>query len=101
MVDRFGLIPDQVKHLFAVADLRLGADQLGIRRIELGERGGRIHFVPKPRIDPMTIISMLQKQPKLYAMDGPDKLRLRLDLSDAGSRLRTARELLGQLGGRC
>ncbi|WP_438860403.1 hypothetical protein, partial [Achromobacter spanius] len=78
---------------------KLGADQLGIRRMELGERGGRIHFVPKPRIDPMTIIGLMQKQPKVYAMDGQDKLKLRLELPDAAARLRTARELLAQLGG--
>jgi transcription-repair coupling factor (superfamily II helicase) len=99
MVDRFGLLPEQVKNLFAVADLKLGADQLGIRRMELGERGGRIHFVPKPRIDPMTVIGLMQKQPKVYAMDGQDKLKLRLELPDAAARLRTARELLAQLGG--
>ena len=30
MIDRFGLLPDQVKHLYAVAELKLAATALGI-----------------------------------------------------------------------
>jgi transcription-repair coupling factor (superfamily II helicase) len=33
-------------------------------------------------------------------MEGPDKLKLKLELPDAPSRLRTARDLLAALGGR-
>ena len=99
MIDRFGLLPEQVKHLFAVTDLKLQADALGIRRLELGERGGRILFLPKPKIDPLNIIGLLQKQPRIYAMDGQDKLKLRLELPDAASRFRCARELIGLLSG--
>ena len=34
---------------------------------------------------------LIQSQPRVYAMDGPDKLKLRMELPDAASRLRTAR----------
>ena len=80
MIDRFGLLPDAAKHLFAVAELKLAATGLGMRKLDLGENGGRIVFGPKPAIDPMTVIRMIQKQPKIYAMDGPDKLRIKLPL---------------------
>ena len=36
-------------------------------------------------------------QPKVYAMEGGDKLRVRMDLPDAASRLRTAKGLLALL----
>jgi transcription-repair coupling factor (superfamily II helicase) len=94
MVDRFGLLPDPAKHLFQVAELRLEATRLGIRKLDLGPQGGRVHFVAKPNVDAMTVIRMIQSQPKTYAMDGPDKLRVKLELPDAASRLRTARALL-------
>ena len=42
----------------------------------------------------MTVIRLIQTQPKVYAMDGPDKLRIKLELPDAASRLRTARGLM-------
>jgi len=39
----------------------------------------------------------IQGQPKLYQMEGPDKLRIKLDLPDAASRLSAARGLLAML----
>lgn len=97
MIDRFGLLPDPVKHLFAIAELKLQADTLGIRKLDLGENGGRIVFEAKPRVDPMSVIRMIQQQPKLYAMDGPDKLRIRVPLPEAADRFNAARALLTTL----
>lgn len=94
MIDRFGLLPDPAKHLFAVAELKLAATALGIRKLDLGDKGGRLQFVERPNVDPMSIIKMIQGQPKLYQMDGPDKLRIKLDLPDPPSRLAAAKGLL-------
>ncbi|MCM2336748.1 MAG: transcription-repair coupling factor, partial [Pseudomonas sp.] len=97
MIDRFGLLPDPAKHLFAIAELKLQATALGIRKLDLGEAGGRVQFVEKPDVDPMAIIRLIQGQPKSYQMDGPDKLRVKLDLPDAATRLNAARGLLALL----
>jgi transcription-repair coupling factor (superfamily II helicase) len=97
MVDRFGVLPDPAKQLFAVAELKLAATPLGIRKLELGPTGGRVVFLAQPTIDPMSVIRLIQGQPKVYSMEGPDKLRLRMELPDAASRLRTARGLLALL----
>jgi len=94
MIDRFGLLPDAAKHLFNVAELKLDATDLGIRKLELGPTGGRVQFDAKPKVDPMTVIQLIQKQPQHYAMDGPDKLRLKLPLPDAQARIQAARALL-------
>jgi len=98
MIDRFGLLPDPAKYLFATAELKLQATALGIRKLDIGEAGGRIQFVEKPNVDPMAIIKLIQGQPKLYRMDGPDKLRLTLDLPGAAERVSAARGLLAVLG---
>jgi len=97
MIDRFGLLPDPAKYMFAVADLKLRATELGIRKLDLGEAGGRVHFVEKPNVDPMAIIRLIQGQPKLYRMEGPDKLRMTLDLPDAPSRVLAAKGILTAL----
>ena len=97
MIDRFGLLPDPVKHLFAIAELKLQANVLGIRKLELGENGGRIVFESKPNIDPMAVIQLIQKQPKLYQMDGPDKLRIKHPLPESADRFNAARALLTTL----
>ncbi|MFG3447414.1 transcription-repair coupling factor [Stenotrophomonas sp. NPDC047960] len=97
MIDRFGLLPDAAKHLFAVAELKLQCNALGIRKLELGENGGRIVFEAKPSIDPMAVIQMIQKQPKLYTMDGPDKLRIKHPLPLPEDRFNAAKALLATL----
>ncbi len=97
MIDRFGLLPDQTKHLFATAELKLDATALGIRKLDIGEKHGRIQFVEKPNVDPMSIIRLIQGQPKHYRMDGPDKLRITLDVPDAASRFNAARGLIATL----
>ncbi len=94
MIDRFGLLPDAAKHLFAIAELKLQANTLGVRKLELGENGGRIVFEAKPAIDPMAVIQMIQKQPKLYTMDGPDKLRIKHPLPLPEDRFSAAKALL-------
>ncbi|MGY0650345.1 transcription-repair coupling factor [Luteimonas sp. A537] len=97
MIDRFGLLPDPVKYLFAIAELKQRATDLGIRKIDIGASGGRVQFVEKPSIDPMAIINLVQGQPKNYRMDGPDKLRLTLELPTPEERLQAARGLLSVL----
>lgn len=94
MIDRFGLLPDAAKHLFAIAELKLHATQIGVRKLDLGPSGGRLQFEARPDVDPMTVIQLIQKQPQHYAMDGPDKLRLKLDLPDAAARVQAAKGLL-------
>ncbi|MFT3755918.1 MAG: transcription-repair coupling factor [Pseudoxanthomonas sp.] len=97
MIDRFGLLPDPARHLFAVAELKQTATALGVRKLDLGENGGRIVFESKPNVDPMTIIQMIQKQPRIYAMDGPDKLKIKLPLPEAADRFNAAKGLLAAL----
>ncbi len=97
MIDRFGLLPDAARHLFATAELKLQATALGLRKLDLGAGGGRLQFVEKPHVDPMAVIRLIQGQPQHYRMDGPDKLRITLDLADAATRFQAARGLLTAL----
>ena len=100
MIDRFGLLPVQAQSLFAVAHIKLLADQLGIRKLDVDRAGGRIHFRAKPNVEPMTIIKLMQSQPKVYALDGQDKLRFRQELPEPAQRIEFVQKLLGRLSGR-
>jgi transcription-repair coupling factor (superfamily II helicase) len=100
MIDRFGLLPEPTKTLFALSGLKLMATPLGIRKLDLGASNGRITFRDKPDIDPMAIIRLIQSQPRVYKLDGQDKLRITLDLPGAAERIRAAQEVLVQLGAR-
>ncbi|MGN6482116.1 transcription-repair coupling factor, partial [Luteibacter sp.] len=100
MIDRFGLLPDQAKCLFSVAQLKLMATPLGIRKVDFGPSGGRITFREKPDIDPMALIKLIQQQPRIFKMDGQDKLRVIMELPGSAERIRAAQETLVSLGAR-
>ncbi|MBQ4853247.1 transcription-repair coupling factor [Rhodanobacter sp. B2A1Ga4] len=100
MIDRFGLLPEPTKQLFAVASLKLMATPLGIRKLDFGANGGRIVFREKPEVNPLTIIQLIQRQPRVYKLDGQDKLKVILELPGASERIRSAQELLVTLGAR-
>jgi transcription-repair coupling factor (superfamily II helicase) len=97
MIDRFGLLPAAVKNLFALAELRLLAQHIGITRLDLGPQGGRVEFAPATRTDPAVVIRMIQNQPQRYRLDGPLKLRILHKEDDAELRIAAARGLLEEL----
>jgi len=83
MIDRFGLLPDALKNLIRVTELKLKANPLGIEKIDLSTKGGRIVFNDQPNIDPMKIIQLLQKDPNNYKLDGQNKLRITRIFTDS------------------
>jgi len=97
MIDRFGLLPDAVKALHQVTELKLKASQLGIKKIDYGEEGGRIIFVEQPDIDPIKIIQLIQSQPNTYKLDGNDKIRLIKPILDIEQRIKALEELFDYL----
>jgi transcription-repair coupling factor (superfamily II helicase) len=99
MIDRFGLLPPPAKTLFRIAELKLKAAPLGVRKIEAGPAGGRILFGSNTQVDPMTVIRMIQQQPKHYRLDGQDRLRFTCELPDTEQRIAAIEALLVRLGG--
>ncbi|MEK7225190.1 MAG: TRCF domain-containing protein, partial [Bacteroidota bacterium] len=86
MIDRFGLLPEAARSLFRVTGLKLKAAPLGISKIDLGNRGGRLYFNKNISINPSGIIRLIQSEPLTYRFDGQDKLRVSKELSDVESR---------------
>jgi len=97
VVDRFGVLPEAGKLLFRATALKLRATVLGIRKIEAGPKGARIDFEEKPKIDPAALIQLLQSAPRRYRMEGPTKLRIMSELSDADARLAALGQVLTAL----
>ncbi|HHM06219.1 MAG TPA: transcription-repair coupling factor [Gammaproteobacteria bacterium] len=97
MIDRFGLLPDAAKNLFRVTALKIKAQHLGIRKIEAGPKGGRLIFNAEPNINPTAIIKLIQTQARTFKLDGQEKLRFQLDLSDREKRFATLENLLDAL----
>lgn len=98
IIDRFGLLPEAGKVLFQITQLKLLASPLGISKIEAGLKGVRVEFEKNPKVDPAAIIRLLQSAPRIYKLDGPNRLRILGDMPDAASRLHAVRELVEALG---
>jgi len=97
MIDRFGLLPDAVKNLFSIAELRLLAERVGVTRLDYGPQGGRVEFLEQARADPAALIALIRENGNAYRMDGPRMLRLAQPCSGAPERFRGAKQLLERL----
>ncbi len=94
LIDRFGLLPDATKNLFTLQQLKIAANEIGIKKIELGPKGGYVQFRPNTKVSPVFIVSLVQVQPTMYRMEGADKLKISLDLTDVKDRIKYASSLV-------
>ncbi len=94
MIDRFGLLPVQVGNLFLVSRLRLQAENLGIRAIEAGAGGGSIDFKETTRVNPLSLVNLVQSDPRSYKLAGATRLRFEHDLTDKDQRVKYVENLL-------
>ncbi|WP_347987243.1 transcription-repair coupling factor [Methylomonas sp. AM2-LC] len=97
MIDRFGLLPDQVKALFSITELKQQANPLGIKKIEAHAGGGRIVFGSAPQIDAGELIKLIQTQAQVYKFDGADKLRFTFTFKDLDDKVEFLQKLLLKL----
>ncbi|MGM3176175.1 transcription-repair coupling factor [Dickeya lacustris] len=97
LIDRFGPLPDAARHLLQVAALRQLAQTLGIKRIEGNDKGGFVEFGPHNRVDPTYLIGLLQRNPKLYRLDGPTRLKFITALDSYPQRLTFVSDLLEEM----
>lgn len=86
MIDRFGLLPDPIKHLFTQASIRVQAQRLGIAEIEANAGGGSIEFTDKTRVNPLSIVKLIQSDPASYSLAGASRLRFKRELPDLAAR---------------
>ncbi|MGB0467599.1 MAG: transcription-repair coupling factor [Pontibacterium sp.] len=97
MIDRFGLLPEPAQNLLRLTKLKLVAEVMGIKKIDAHEQGGRIEFGSEPKIDPLTLVKMVQNQPQKYKLEGADKLRFHIDSVKTEQRFQSIEKLLKDL----
>jgi transcription-repair coupling factor (superfamily II helicase) len=83
--------------IFYLNTLRLEAEKLGIRKLEIHKQGGRIDFLQETSVQPKTIISLLQKYPKIYEFQAPNVLRFKQALTEPEERFTYCEQLLESL----
>lgn len=98
IIDRFGKLPEAARALLEVHRLRLEARPLGILKIDAGESVALLQFEPKPPVDPMRILQLIQAHRHLK-LAGQDRLRIEQAMPDLDTRLKAIRAVLRQLSG--
>lgn len=93
LIDRFGLLPEPGEALVACHRLRIAARALGIIKIDASDAAIQLQFNPKADIDPMKLINLLQRD-KRCRMNGPDKLRVTVQLGNLNHRTELVKTLL-------
>ena len=97
MIDRFGLLPEQIKCLFAVTRLKLRAEEYGINKIDASAQTGRIVFRQQTKVDPLSIVQLVQKQSRLYKLSGPTQLSFTHGQEKPAARIEFINKTLDQL----
>ncbi|MHA4871228.1 transcription-repair coupling factor [Duganella sp. PWIR1] len=96
LIDRFGKLPDPVKALIETHRLRIAAKTVGIIKIDAHTEAASLQFMPKPPIDPMRIIELIQKNRQIK-LNGQDKLKITVAMPDLPARVAQIKAAIKQL----
>ncbi|MYM32373.1 transcription-repair coupling factor [Duganella sp. CY15W] len=96
LIDRFGKLPDPVKALIETHRLRIAAKTVGIIKIDAHTEAANLQFMPKPPIDPMRIIELIQKNRQIK-LNGQDKLKITAAMPDLPARVSQIKAAIKQL----
>jgi transcription-repair coupling factor (superfamily II helicase) len=97
LVDRFGELPDAVKHLFDVMEIKGLARQAGLAHVDAGPKGAVISFRKNQFANPEGLVLFIQNSRGGVRMQPDHKLVFKAQWPDASDRLRGVRALVRQL----
>jgi len=94
LIDRFGLLPEAAKNLMRIAAIKQDATMLGIEKIDASEAGGYIQFGGGAKVDPVSLVQLVQDDAETYRLQSAHRLQFRVGLSDTAQRFKFIEELL-------
>ena len=97
IIDRFGAMPEPLKNLFQMTQLKLRMAPLGILRLDFGEAGGRMEFSTETQVDPLAVVHLVQREPNTYRLEGATLLRVTRKTESFADRVAFVGELLDRL----
>ena len=98
LIDRFGLLPQSTRALFAVTWLKILAHSLGVEKAQAGASGGMLRFGERAVVDPLALVNLVEDEAEHYSLDGPYKLRFVWQCSEDEALLQNLEALLLRLG---
>jgi transcription-repair coupling factor (superfamily II helicase) len=97
LIDRFGPLPDEVKHLFEIVAIKQLCRAAGVEKIDAGPKGGTIAFRGNAFANPMALVKMIGAHSGTMKVRPDQKIVVTRDWPTPESRLAGAKALLTQL----
>jgi transcription-repair coupling factor (superfamily II helicase) len=97
LIDRFGPLPDEVKHLFEIVTIKQLAKAAGVEKIDAGPKGGTVAFRGNAFANPVKLIAFINQHSGTMKVRPDQKIVVSRDWPTPESRLAGAKALLGQL----
>jgi transcription-repair coupling factor (superfamily II helicase) len=98
-LDRFGLLPEVAKSVFAISDIKLTATSLGIEKIQLGDNGGVVRFSEHTALDPILLVDLIESSDGEIHMRGAYTLNIIASLPLPQDKIAYIKHLLATLRG--
>jgi transcription-repair coupling factor (superfamily II helicase) len=97
LVDRFGELPQEVRHLLDVVEIKGLARQAGLQQVDAGPKGAVITFRKNQFANPEGLVGFMQKSRGGVRMQPDHKLVFKADWDLPEARLKGVRGLVAQL----
>ena len=97
LIDRFGPLPEEVKHLFEIVFIKQLAKAAGVEKIDAGPKGGTIAFRNNAFAQPIKLVQFIGQHSGTMKVRPDQKIVVTRDWPTADDRLAGAKALLTQL----
>jgi transcription-repair coupling factor (superfamily II helicase) len=97
LADRFGALPEEVKHLLTVVQIKNYCRRAGIAQVDAGPKGALISFRHKKFANPQGLVKFMHDNGAAVKLQPDHKLVFRAEWEDGVERLRGARALVREL----
>jgi transcription-repair coupling factor (superfamily II helicase) len=97
LIDRFGALPEEVQHLFAIVAIKQLCRIAQVEKIEAGPKGGTITFRNNAFPNPIALVKLINTHSGTMKVRPDQKVVVQRDWPTPESRLKGAQALVGQL----
>ncbi len=97
LADRFGELPDEVRHLLDVVEIKGLARHAGLQQVDAGPKGAVIAFRKNQFANPHGLVAFMQRSGGGVKLQPDHKLVFKADWPKPEDRLRGVRALVRQL----
>jgi transcription-repair coupling factor (superfamily II helicase) len=99
LVDRFGVIPEEVANLITTLNLKILCKKAGVERVDTGDKGAVITFRDNAVKNPEALLHHIHKHPAKLKLRPDQKLVYSHEWKDANEKIILVKKLLMELGG--